>query len=151
MAYSVNSSLRGLGKTVLYVTYNLGLGILVGLARTIVAVYYIAKASFYKNQANQRTEEQGFVGRVKRVAVRHTQDAFKAEWEGQLVRGVAEIVPFLGTAYFTYKDFNKKASPLGIAELREMIQAEYVADGIKHTATNRYNPLDYRLQRWMAS
>lgn len=47
MTERINKHLENLGRAALYTVYNLGFGIPIGLARTIISVAFVAKHTFY--------------------------------------------------------------------------------------------------------
>ncbi len=165
MAHPASDTCRCFGRAAAYAVYNLGVGILVGFARVIVSTYYLAKQFFYKEAYNQNASRlgNGITRLFADVSVGSFQDTKIDLWKGELVRGLVEMVPLIGTAYFTYKDNQTehhfigkdtyKASTYGIKELGKLIGNEYRADqAIRRTlGSDTYNPIDLRFHDWIRS
>lgn len=173
MAHSATDTCQCFGRAAAYAVYNLGVGIIVGIARTIVSTYYLAKQYFYQEayvnaSSNQRLSSNRFVRffqelsqEVEGTVVESFQGAKIKHWKGELIRGLIEMIPIFGSAYFTYKDNQTvhrslrkdtyKASTYGIKELSQLIENEYQADtAIRDTLGARvYNPIDLRFQEFI--
>ncbi|MCC5832446.1 MAG: hypothetical protein JJU12_05315 [Chlamydiales bacterium] len=174
MTRSASDTCQCFGRAVAYTVYNLGVGILVGFARTIVATYFLAKQYFYQAAYELASNEESsssnpvteFFKNLKKVATDATVKSFQGakieKWKGQLARGLIEMVPLLGTGYFTYRDNQTrggwhrdtyKASTYGIKELGKIIGDEYQSDlAVKQLlGPDTYNPIDLRFQEFIRS
>jgi transposase len=81
---------------------------------------------------------------VPAKAIEKLTSMSRKDWYGQLARGLGEMVPVFGAAYYTYKDnFGKKPTVLGLGELEELLKNEHNRDEtiIGFVGKELYNPL----------
>ena len=152
MSAEVTRHCENLGKIVAYTVYNLGMGIIIGIVRTLIAVAFIAKHAFFAQsyaEAQKNTEkDSGFfskmVSTVQNKVVQTTCEVRQEAWYGELVRGLSEMF-VIGAPYYTYQDnFSKdhQVSIFGIKELAKLIQDEADADSVMKLALGKnYNPV----------
>jgi hypothetical protein len=89
----VNQDCLNIGKVVAYTVYNLGIGIIVGLIRTIIAVAYVAKHAFYA-KAYEKVYNKDKNARNDQLAQSQTerdQKVQKAEQETKKATGVKKV------------------------------------------------------------
>jgi hypothetical protein len=151
MAQNTIGMVEGFGRFTSYVFYNVGVGIIVGLARTIISIYYLAKQHFYKE--TYKAKDGSITGKIKNNTIGAAQDTKIENWEEQLFRGIIEMVPIIGSLYFTYQDNqvirggNFKASVYGLKEINKLVKDEYKFDKGVSSFLDTYNPIDYRIQK----
>lgn len=142
---------ENLGKVVTYIAYNLGVGIFIGVVRTLIAVAYIAKHAFFAQTYAEAQKSQGEGGffsqlasKMKNEVVQTSCEVRQEAWYGELVRGLSEMF-VIGAPYYTYQDnFSKEhqVSVFGLKELAQLIQDEANADdAMKLFFGKAYNPV----------
>lgn len=99
MSAEASQHCANLGKVAAYAVYNIGVGIAVGLVRTIIAVAYIAKHAFYakayddaqRSQTSAHRDERVETQAARRREIRQAErDTWQATGLGKLTAVVKE-------------------------------------------------------------
>src|ERR1700733_4607303 len=84
MATGASSAIGKTGTVCAYTIYNLGVGIIIGLVRTIIAIAYVAKHAFYAKLYEQASQQA--------KTVRHNKNFEKQQNREQAVANAANKV-----------------------------------------------------------